>query len=172
MSRLTSDDVSGIPAQLPAYDAGLRNRIGMGLRGLAALATGQDEEELAQRLRAAVAAVVPMDCGLGVIEGFCEALRAIACHLGAEAFVTREIDVGGLAEAYRRDADLFLAADDRHFIAVNLRTRRVAENSACTALGFAAALELLCGGVRGRGVLVLGCARSRCWLRPWRRYSA
>lgn len=157
MTRLVPGDLAGIPEQLPAYDRQLRSRIGCGLLGLAALAVSLEERELADRLKGTAVAVVPMDSGLGVIEGFAAALQAIAVHLGFPAIITEHSDVGGLAEAYARDADILLAADDRDFVAVNLHTRRVADNCACTARGFAAALDRLCGGVRGRPVLVLGC---------------
>jgi pyrrolysine biosynthesis protein PylD len=165
MTRLVSTDIAGIPALLPRYEEQLRSRIGCGLLGLACRTAGREEAELAGRLAGTRVAVVPMDCGQGVIEGFSDSVRAIAAHLGSDAFVTRHSDVGGLAEAYMWDADLLLAADDQRFIALNLRTRRVADNSACTARGFAAALDLLCGGVRARGVLVLGCG-------PVGRYAA
>lgn len=157
MTRLSSADIAGIPERLTDYERELRSRIGCGLLGLAGHTLGLAERELAERLRGVRAAVVPMDSGLGVIEGFAEAVRSIASHLGCDAFVTRRADVGGLAEAYAQGAGLLLAADDRDFVAVNLKSRRVADNSASTARGYAAALDLLCGGVRGRPVLVLGC---------------
>jgi pyrrolysine biosynthesis protein PylD len=165
MTRLVSTDIAGIPAMLPAYEEQLHSRIGCGLLGLACRTVGREEPELAGRLAGTRVAVVPMDCGLGVLEGFSETVRAIAVHLGSDAFVTRHSDVGGLAEAYEREADVLLAADDQRFIALNLHTRRIADNSASTARGFAAALDLLCGGVRGREVLVLGCG-------PVGRYAA
>jgi pyrrolysine biosynthesis protein PylD len=157
VTRLVSTDIASIPEQLLDYEQQLRSRIGCGLLGLAGLAVSLEERPLAERLKGTIVAVVPMDSGLGVIEGFAAALQAIAAHLGFTAFVTRHSDVGGLAEAYARDAGILLAADDLDFVAINLRTRRVADNSGCTARGFAAALDRLCGGVRGRPVLVLGC---------------
>jgi pyrrolysine biosynthesis protein PylD len=157
LTRLVSSDLADIPEQLPAYERQLRSRIGCGLLGLAALAVSREERELEERLKGTSVAVVPMDSGLGVIEGFAAALKAIAAHLGFPAIVTRGSDVGGLAEAYARDAGILLAADDRDFVAVNLRTRRVADNNTSTARGFAVALDRLCGGVGGRTVLVLGC---------------
>jgi pyrrolysine biosynthesis protein PylD len=156
MTRLTSQDIRDIPAGLEAYDAELAVRIGCSLRALACRAVGLAEAELARLARGVRTAVVPMDGGQGVLPGFAEALVAIAARLGLEAWVTQP-DVGGLAEAYEQDAGILLTADDARFVAVNLRTRAVSDNSAATARGFVTALELLAGGLGGREVLVLGC---------------
>jgi pyrrolysine biosynthesis protein PylD len=102
-------------------------------------------------------AVVPLDCGQGVLPGFAEAVQAVAGHLGFEAWVTARPDAGGLAEAYRGGAGILATADEESFIAVNLRTRAVADNNEATARGFVTALSLLAGGLTDQEVLVLGC---------------
>jgi pyrrolysine biosynthesis protein PylD len=157
MTRLTPEDLRGIPAGLDAYDAALEARTGCDLRALACRAAGMDLprlEELAGRIRVAV---VPLDAGQGVLPGFGEAVRAIAAHLGFPAWVTSAPDAGGLAEAYGGGAEILVSADESSYIAVNLRSRGVAENNRATALGFVTALDLLAGGLEGREVLVLGC---------------
>jgi pyrrolysine biosynthesis protein PylD len=157
MTRLTPEDLRGIPAGLSAYDAALEARLGCTLRELACRAAGIPADSLALRAREAPVAVVPLDAGQGVLPGFAEAVRAIAAHLGFPAWVTSAPDAGGLAEAYRQGAGLLVTADDSSYIAVNLRTRAVSDNNRSTALGFATALDLLAGGLAGKPVLVLGC---------------
>ena len=157
MTRLTPEDLRGIPAGLEAYDATLQARTGCTLRELACRAAGTTEARLAELAGPARVAVVPLDAGQGVLPGFAEAVRAIAAHLGFPAWVTAAPDAGGLAEAYRRGAGILVTADDSRYIAVNLRSRAVADNNRSTALGFITALGLLAGGLAGRPVLVLGC---------------
>lgn len=148
MTRLTVDELAGIPAGLPAYDADLESRTGCTLRALACRAAGVEERSLAERAAGVRVAVVPLDCGQGVLPGFAEAVRAVAAHLGFEAWVTARPDAGGLAEAYRQGAGILTAADEESFVAVNLATRAVADDNEATARGFVAALELL--SARGR----------------------
>lgn len=157
MTRLTPPDIRDIPAGLEAYDAGLSARTGCTLRALACRAVDQEESRFAELARGVRAAVVPLDCGQGVLPGFAEAVRAIAGRLGFEAWVTARPDAGGLAEAYREGAGVLVTADEQSYVAVNLRTRTVADNNEATARGFVTALELLAGGLAGRPVLVLGC---------------
>jgi pyrrolysine biosynthesis protein PylD len=157
MTRLTLEDLRGIPAGLGAFDAALEARTGCDLRHLACRAAGIPEQSLARQAREARVAVVPLDAGQGVLPGFAEAVQAIAAHLGFPAWVTSAPDAGGLAEAYRSGAGILLTADDASYVAVNLRTRAVSDNNRATALGFVTALDLLAGGLAGREVLVLGC---------------
>jgi pyrrolysine biosynthesis protein PylD len=157
MTRLTPEDLRGIPSGLEAYDAALEARTGCSLRGLACRAAGMPEQSLARWAAEARVAVVPLDAGQGVLPGFAEAVRAIAAHLGFQAWVTSAPDAGGLAEAYRGGAGILVTADDANYVAVNLRTHGVFENNRATALGFVTALDLLAGGLAGRQVLVLGC---------------
>jgi pyrrolysine biosynthesis protein PylD len=169
MTRLTPEDLRGIPAGLDAYDEELASRTGCTLRGLACRAAGAGEQRLAELARDARVAVVPLDAGQGVLPGFAEAVRAIAAHLGFPAWVTAAPDAGGLAEAYRGGAGILVTADESNFIAVNLRTRGVADNNQATALGFVTALGLLAGGLTDRPALVLGAgavgrAAARCLL--------
>jgi len=157
MTRLTPPDLAGIPAGLEAYDAALAARTGCTLRGLACRAVGVGEERLAELARGVRVAVVPLDCGQGVLPGFAEAVCAIAARLGFEAWVTAAPDAGGIAETYRRGAGILVTADESNFIAVNLRTHTLSDNNETTARGFVTALDLLAGGLAGKKALVLGC---------------
>ncbi len=156
MTRLTQEDLRGIPAGLEACDASLEARTGCTLRALACRAAGLEVARLQELARGSPVAVVPLDAGQGVLPGFAEAVRAIAAHLGFPAWVTSR-DSGGLAEAHRARAGILVTADDASYIAVNLRTHGVADNNRSTALGFVTALELLAGGLADKPVLVLGC---------------
>jgi pyrrolysine biosynthesis protein PylD len=176
MTRLTTGDLRGIPAGLPDYDRELAARTGCTLRGLACLAAGAEERRLAELARDAPVAVVPLDAGQGVLPGFADAVRAIAAHLGFPARVTEAPDAGGLAEAYREGAGILVTADESSYIAVNLRSRTVADNNRATALGFVTALDLLASGLAEREVLVLGCGpvgreAARCLLQRQARVS-
>lgn len=157
MTRLTPEDLRGIPAGLRAYDAALVARTGCTLRALACRAAGRQVRRLEERACEAQVAVVPLDAGQGVLPGFAEAVRAIAAHLGFPAWVTSSPDAGGLAEAFRAGAGILVTADETSYIAVNLRTRALSDNNRSTALGFVTALELLAGRLADKPVLVLGC---------------
>ena len=52
-----------------------------------------------------------------------------------------------------------LLADDHRFIAYNTSTARIVDNAAATGSIFAAALEQMAGGLKGKEVLVIGCGR-------------
>lgn len=157
MTRLRSGDIRMIPQQLAAYDNHLRRNIGLTLKGLACRAAGLDEIEVENRIRASRVCAVPMTCGQGLIENFSETLCAIASHLGFDAYVTGGTDIAGMADAFQGDADMMLTADDNRFLAVNMATRRVADNSQCTGKGFCEGLAQMAGGLKEKPVLVIGC---------------
>jgi len=159
VTRLRAGDLTGIAAGLSRYDEELRARTGRGLFGLACRAAGVPERRARRRVEGALAAVVPMDSGQGLIPGFADAVRAVLAHLGCRAYVTPEADVAGLADAYENASDLIVAADDLRFIALSTRTRRVVDNAGATGRGFVAGLELMAGGLARRQVLVLGCGQ-------------
>ena len=156
MTRLTSEDVRFMKEDLVSYDADLLRKTGLSLRQIACRAAGMEEAEARRSLPSVVAGVVPVTSGEGIIEGFCEAVADIVGYLGARSFVTGSTDVAGLAEAVQRGADVVFLADDSRFIALNLSSRIVADNSESTARGFVAALDYLAGGLEKRSVLVLG----------------
>jgi pyrrolysine biosynthesis protein PylD len=105
------------------------------------------------------AAVLRVTSGLGVIGGFADSLVALLAWLGAEAFAPEETDVDGLYVAAKSGADVVFLADDERFICMNLASGVIAENDEATACGYAEALDLMAGGLRGGRVLLIGYGR-------------
>ena len=156
MTRLMSEDIRFIGDDLARYDSELLRKTGLSLRQIACRAAGMEEAEARRSLASVVAGVVPMTSGEGIIVGFSEAVADILGYLGASSFVTDMADVAGLAEAVRRGADVVFLADDLRFVALNLSSRIVADNSEATARGYVAALDALAGGLERKTILVLG----------------
>jgi len=157
MTRLRSEDVEHIRCELKAYDQLLIGRTGKDLKGIASFAAGVSDGEIAGIVKANKICVVPMTCGQGVIGGFCDTVSGIVSHLGFDSFVAENSDAVGIAEAFEKQSDIILLADDNHFVAINVRTKYVSDNSEMTAKGFVAALDLMADGLKGENVLVLGC---------------
>lgn len=157
MTRLTTGDVGAIPSKLAAYDRELKSKTGFTLAGIAACAAEYDSSRgLPEGFSVAV---IPVSTGEGKIEGFVEAVRAVIAHLGGKAFITATSDVEGLVEACRSGAKAVMLADDNIFAAINLHSRRVVDNDQATAAGYAAALDLMAGGLKNRKVLLIGAGR-------------
>ncbi|HHC25766.1 MAG TPA: 3-methylornithyl-N6-L-lysine dehydrogenase PylD, partial [Desulfobacterales bacterium] len=128
MTRLRIDDIADIAKRLPQYDAQLTRQTGQTLKGVACHALGIRKEYYLSRADRMKVSVVPFSCGHGVISEFAHTVAQIADYMGFAAFVTERGDVRGLADAFRRNADIIFMADDRQFAAVNLHTRRVSDN--------------------------------------------
>jgi pyrrolysine biosynthesis protein PylD len=128
--------------------------------GLAASTTNVPHEVIAEEAKKYSAAVVPISAGKGVIPGFVEAVQAVLQHIGIKTRITGQLDVAGFGEAFESKVDIIFAADDRTFLAVNVRNRKVVENRWATANGFvqalAAAAKMRTGGLEGKKVLVIG----------------
>lgn len=164
MTRLTTDDIEGIRAQLVQYDRQLASVTGRTLLGIGAWASGREDEGRLQRLAAGIkTAVVPIRSGLGIISGFAETVCGILLHLGFDATVAGYTDVAGFADALDMGAQVVLAADDVRFVAFCPRQGKTVDNSRATARGFVAGLDLMAGGLDGKGVLVLGCGPVGRW---------
>jgi pyrrolysine biosynthesis protein PylD len=157
MTRLQSDDISGIASQLKAYDEGLLVKTGHNLRQIACHAMELEEEDVRGLVSGMRVGIVPIRWGQGVIDGFCEATAGILRHLGFDTFVTGNSDISGLAEAYETKADAVFLSDDNDFVALNAQTRQYVHNAQATGKGFAAGLDLMTGGLADQKVLVLGC---------------
>ena len=157
MTRLRTEDVEHIRCELGAYDQQLISRTGKDLKGVASYAIGVSDGEFAEIVKSSKVCVVPMTCGQGVIDGFCDAVSGIVSHLGFDSFVTRNSDAAGIAEAFEEKSDIIVLADDNRFAAINVHTKYVSDNSEMTAKGFVAGLDLMAGGIKGKNVLVLGC---------------
>ena len=160
MTRLTQQHVESIPDTLAAFDSDLRIRTGGSLKTLACRAVGFQEKYLSETAAKNVIAVIPISSGLGVIAGFCDAVAAVAAHVGCNTFITRKADIGGIAEAIERQAQVLMLADDNFFVAIHHAGHHIMDNAAATAKGFSAGLELMAGGsLKGKNVLVIGCGR-------------
>lgn len=157
MTRLATDDVKSIPAELANYDLELTAKTGCSLRKMACQAAGIQEEEIKDRLKNVLIGVIPITGGEGVIVGFCNAVAGIASHMGCQTLITRAPDVAGLAEAFEKKADIIMLADDHRFIALHAASRQIVENEMATGKGFVAGLNLMTGGLNKRNVLVIGC---------------
>ena len=157
MTRLASDDVKSIPAQLSKYDSDLAAKTGYSLRGIACLAADIPEKDIRDRLKTALIGVIPITGGEGLIAGFCDAVAGIASHMGCKTFTTRATDVAGLAEAFEKKADIVMLADDHRFIALHVASRRSVDNDIATGKGFAVGLGLMAGDLNKKNALVIGC---------------
>ncbi len=157
MTRLKTSDICRIPCRLAEYNQELKETTGRSLLGIAAHAWQVDEAKIINRFKTLSVDVIPVTAGLGVITDFSETVAAILKYLGCEAQVAAEADISGLASAFARETDAVMMADDHRFVAINLRTRRVIDNSEATGRVFTAALDLMAGGILNREVLVLGC---------------
>jgi pyrrolysine biosynthesis protein PylD len=157
VTRLATDDVKTIPAELSEYDAELTAKTGYSLRGIACLAAGIQEKEIEAHLKTALIGVIPVTAGKGTITGFCEAVASINSHIGCKSFITQATDVAGLTEAFEKKADIIMLADDHQFIALHAATRQIVENAAATGKGFVAGLGLMAGPLNKKDVLVIGC---------------
>ena len=159
MTRLTTDDIRMVVSTLATYDAELSSKTGCTLKGIACRAVGVDEKDFSDIAAPCIVAVVPMTCGLGVIDGFPATVREIVNHIGVKAFTTRAVDVAGLAEAFERKANVIMLADDNRFVAINTKSGRVVDNAEATGKGYVSALNQMVGGVKGQRVLVIGCGK-------------
>jgi pyrrolysyl-tRNA synthetase-like protein len=158
LTRLTSQNVGSIARNLASHDRELSEKTGLSIWQLACRTICLQDPEALPR-SSLKTAVIPVSSGLGVIDGFTGAVAAIARHLGFPAFITGGKDVAGFAEAIKSGAALLLLADDHRFIAYNTSTARIVDNAAATGSIFAAALEQMAGGLKGKEVLVIGCGR-------------
>jgi pyrrolysine biosynthesis protein PylD len=154
MTRLREEDLCSISRDLPAYDAELLQKTGLGLKGIAARTVGISEEVFSSRLAAAVS----MTGGQGRIGGFAEMVTAILVHLGTPVVRPSFTDVAGIEEAIACGAEVIFFADDQSFVALHLSRKKIVNNAWATARGYVTALDALAGGLEGKGVLVIGAA--------------
>jgi pyrrolysine biosynthesis protein PylD len=157
VTRLTTADIRTIADDLADYDAGLVASTGHSLRGIACRAAGINEAQFDKTVGNLWVAVIPVTSGEGLIGKFCDAVKSISCHLGANAFITQATDVAGLAEAFEKKTDIVLMSDDDRFIALHAQRCRVIDNADATGYGYVAGLDLMTGGLQNRDVLVVGC---------------
>lgn len=155
MTRLREDDIDTVGEKLYEYNENLRHILGKSLAEFAAYSLGRKPEEFAGK-RDVPIGVIPVSCGQGVIGGFAQTVQQIVEFLGFRSFVTTQSDVGGLAEAVQRGAQVVFLADDDHFVAIHLAGGKVVDNGEATGRGYAAALALMARGIAGKKVLLIG----------------
>ena len=157
MTRLKSDDIFYIAAELDEYDAELLAKTGCTLRGIACCSAGIEEKKIQNLIESVSIGIVPISSGQGVIEGFSDTVKQIVAHIGFKSFTTKKIDVAGIAEAFEKKSDIIMIADDDSFVAINVKYRRIVDNTEATAKGYVSGLNLMTGGLKGKNVLVIGC---------------
>ncbi len=157
MTRLKETDIQEIATHLQLYDKELLQKTGHTLLGIACHAVGVSTEATQLRFKNLKAAALPITKGQGIIGGFSGTVRGILEHLGIETFVPAQSDEKGMKEAQEKKVNLVFAADDEHFIVFDITGKPLVDNAKATGKGFAAGLDLMCGGVKDRPVLVLGC---------------
>ena len=77
--------------------------------------------------------VIPLTCGKGVINSFSDTVSGIISHLGFHSFAAQNSDAAGIAEAFEKESDIILLADDNRFVAINVHTKCVSDNNEMTA---------------------------------------
>jgi pyrrolysine biosynthesis protein PylD len=163
MTRIRTEDIKDIARDLEAYDKQLLNKTGHTLIGIACHALGLLEDKFEDIVNSYRVCVIPLSCGQGVIKCFSATVNDIIRHLGFCSFVAEEPDVAGIAEAFENRSDMILLADDHRFVAINVHTGHVSDNTEMTAKGFVAGLDLMAGGVKGKETLVIGCGQMGCY---------
>jgi len=157
MTRLTTDLIEEVSYCLEERDRDLMTKLGLTLKGLAVKAIFPTRDDL--DISHVRAAAVPVTSGKGIIPTFSCSVCAIAQHLGMDCFVTENGDIAGLTEAIQAGVDIVFMADDKEFIALNLRSGKYADNTRSTAFGYCSVLEAALGGLSGKEVLVIGAGR-------------
>ena len=157
MTRLRTSDICQITSGLERYNQELLAKTGRGLLGIACHAHGKDEIQIQAKIAGFTIQVVPITAGEGIISNFSETVAAILRFLGFNALVSEQPDTNGVARAFESKAAALMMADDHRFVGINLNNRLVADNSRETGRVFAAALDLMGRGIKGKQVLVMGC---------------
>lgn len=156
MTLLKSNDISGISENLYKYNKSMFNKLGKSLAEVAMYAVNWEKGSYEDYIKNDLIAIVPITSGNGIIDGFSETIKNIIEITGFKAFVTDNSDVQGLEEAYKRRVKIIFIADDDKFIAINTCNYNIADNSFNTGRGYAAALDLMSGGLRDRTVVLIG----------------
>lgn len=157
MTRLTVEDLNWGPKSLRTYDIKLKSITNMSLLELALKTIDMTVKQYKSKLALMTwVAVIPTSIGDGILPGFSEKVAEIGCYLGFPCRVTKAQDVAGLEEAVAGGSEMIVIADDNAFLALNLISRRVTNNSAATGEIYAAALAGASKGVADRYVGVLG----------------
>ena len=155
MTRLITEWINEPEGDIGRIDEKLKKAIGMDISALAFLAAGIPRPPK-DKLKRRKVAVVRFTTGEGVIGCFAETVEAVVRHMGASVFIPRASDAAGIYEAVSLGAEILFMADDDRFIALNVKTGKIAENDLATAKGYVKALSLMAGGLSGREAMLLG----------------
>nr|4Q39_A Chain A, PYLD, pyrrolysine synthase [Methanosarcina barkeri str. Fusaro]4Q39_B Chain B, PYLD, pyrrolysine synthase [Methanosarcina barkeri str. Fusaro]4Q3A_A Chain A, PYLD, pyrrolysine synthase [Methanosarcina barkeri str. Fusaro]4Q3A_B Chain B, PYLD, pyrrolysine synthase [Methanosarcina barkeri str. Fusaro]4Q3A_C Chain C, PYLD, pyrrolysine synthase [Methanosarcina barkeri str. Fusaro]4Q3A_D Chain D, PYLD, pyrrolysine synthase [Methanosarcina barkeri str. Fusaro]4Q3B_A Chain A, PYLD, pyrro len=130
MALLTPDDLININMQLQKADSAVQEVTGLDIKGIckALYGTFSSSEKVG---------IVPVTSGNGIIGNFSASLHAITQYFGFDSFVTDMPDVSGYYEAVQNGAEIILMADDRTFLAHNLKNGKMANNQPCTGIIYA-----------------------------------
>ena len=156
MTRLTSGDIDTLSDHLSDFDERLLLQTGRNMLGIACHGAGISVKNIQDKIHNLSIAVVTITAGLGIITGFAQTIKDILSHLGFTAFIPTQTDAAGLARAIEDKADIIFMADDNQYFAINLKKSLLIDNIQATGNVFAAALDLMAKGVKGKKVLVLG----------------
>lgn len=156
MTRLTSGDIDTLSDHLSDFDERLLLQTGRDMMGIACHGAGISAKNIQDKIKNLTISVVTITSGLGKITGFAQTIKDILTHLGFTAFIPAQTDAAGLAQAIEDKADIIFMADDNRYFAINLKKSLLIDNIPATGNVFAAALDLMAKGVKGKKVLVLG----------------
>jgi len=151
LTRLTSQDIDTLSNELVDFDERLLRQTGHDMLGIACHGSGISLKNIQNTIKSLNIAIVTMTSGLGKITGFAGTIGDILSHLGFNAFVPKQTDAAGIANAIERDADIIFMADDNQYIAINLQKKYLVDNIQATGKAFAAALDLMARGLQGGG---------------------
>jgi len=157
MTRLKTCDIDTISENLDGYNSELMDKTEYSLLGVACHACGRPESDIRHIIENFRVSVVPITAGQGIITTFSNTVEAIMAYLGFEVSMTTATDTAGVAEAFENKAQGIMMSDDNRFVALNLALQRVSDNSEATGRGYAAALDLMAGGLKEQSVVVMGC---------------
>lgn len=151
MTRLNTSDIDRIKDNLQRNDRYWKQLLNYKLEEIAKKAVNVSDANTVLKT-----AVIPVTSGLGIIGGFCEAVKEILDYCGADAFITDGTDVAGILEACRKTADIIFMADDNVCAAFSMQGNVYSDNGYATGIGFAAALEIMMKKAEREKVLILG----------------
>ena len=156
MTRLNSGDIETLSDQLIDFDERLRQQTGRDMLGIACHGANIPTKNIRDKMDNLTIAVVTITAGLGKITGFAQTIKDILNYLGFTVFNPSQTDAAGLAQAIEDKADIIFMADDNRYFAINLKKSLLVDNIQATGNVFAAALDLMAKGIKGKSVLVIG----------------
>ncbi|SMC87340.1 pyrrolysine biosynthesis protein PylD [Desulfocicer vacuolatum DSM 3385] len=171
MTRLKTCDINTIVKNLDNYNRELIEKTGHSLLGIACHACGRKKAEILKLIDDFAVSVVPVTAGQGIITTFSDTVAAIMNYLGFQVSVTTATDTAGVAEAFENKAHGIMMSDDNRFVGLNLTLQQVADNSESTGRGYAAALDLMAGGLKEQSVVVVGCGPVGTGAATWLKHT-